>query len=114
MRPNECPLTTVLLNNYAIQIESEHTRKSLKELRKAKMPEDWSLESRGIAIEKAYLHGELKGRTDKDTAVELPEGYTKAAKVMAERQAALAGYRLADRGGFTRFWEGDCAAVVCG
>jgi hypothetical protein len=28
--------------------------------------------------------------------VELPEGYSKAAKVVAERQAALAGYRLAD------------------
>jgi len=27
--------------------------------------------------------------------VELPEGYTKAAKVVAEKQAALAGYRLA-------------------
>jgi hypothetical protein len=32
----------------------------------------------------------------KETAQELPEGYTKAAKVVAEKQAALAGYRLAD------------------
>jgi hypothetical protein len=44
----------------------------------------------------AYFHGELKGGTSKDTAEELPEGYTKAAKVVAERQAALAGHRLAD------------------
>ena len=50
----------------------------------------------GTAIEKAYLHGELKGGTSKDTAEELPEGSTKAAKVVAEKQAALAGYRLAD------------------
>jgi hypothetical protein len=39
---------------------------------------------------------ELNGGTDKDTAVELPEGYSKAAKAVAEKQAALAGYRLAD------------------
>jgi hypothetical protein len=82
--------------NYAIMIEHEHPRKSLPELKKAKTPKDWSLESRGIAVEKAYLHGELKGGTSKETAVDLPEGYTKAAKVVAEKQAALAGYRLAD------------------
>lgn len=67
------------------QIESEHPRNSLPELKKAKILKDWSLESRGIAVEKGYLHGELKGGTDRETAVELPEGYTKAAKVVAER-----------------------------
>ena len=40
--------------------------------------------------------GNLKGGTGKESAVELPEGYTKAAKVVAEKQAALAGCRLAD------------------
>lgn len=39
--------------NYAIMIEHEHPRKSLKELKKAKAPKDWSLESRGIVVEKA-------------------------------------------------------------
>ena len=82
--------------DYAIMIEHEHPRKSLPELKKAKTPKAWGLESRGIAVEKAYLHGDLKGGTDRDTAMELPEGYTKAAKVVAEKQAALAGYRLAD------------------
>jgi hypothetical protein len=82
--------------NYALQLEHEHPRKSLKELEKAKTPKAWSLESRRIAVEKAYLHGELKGGTSKETAQDLPEGYTKAAKVVAEKQAALAGYRLAD------------------
>jgi hypothetical protein len=77
-------------------IEHEHPRKSLPELKKAKTPKDWSLENRGVAIEKAYLRGELKGGTSKETAQELPDGYTKAAKVVAEKQAALAGYRLAD------------------
>jgi hypothetical protein len=83
------------LNNATV-IQSEHPRKSLPELNKANTPKEWSLESRGIAVEKAYLNGELKGGTSKETAQELPEGYTKAAKVVAEKQAALAGYRLAD------------------
>lgn len=82
--------------NCGIMIEHYPPRKPLPELKKARTPKDWSLESRGVAIEKAYLHGELKGGTSKETAQELPEGYTKAAKVVAEKQAALAGYRLAD------------------
>jgi hypothetical protein len=82
--------------NYAILIEHEHPRRSLPELKKAKTPKDRSLESRGIAAEKAYLRGGLKGGTSKETTQELPEGYTKAAKAVAEKQAALAGYRLAD------------------
>jgi hypothetical protein len=73
-----------------------YPKKLLLEMKKAKTPKEWSLESREIAVEKAYLRGELKGGTSKETAVELPEGYSKAAKVVAERQAALAGYRLAD------------------
>jgi hypothetical protein len=35
------PPTTFYLN-YAIQLEHEHPRKSLKELKKAKTPKDWS------------------------------------------------------------------------
>jgi len=50
---------------------------------------------RGV-VEKAYLHGELKGGTRKGTAQDLSEGYTKAANAVAEKQAALTGYRLAD------------------
>jgi len=82
--------------NYAIRIEADYPKKSLPELKKAKTPKDWSLESRGVAIEKAYLHGELKGSPYANDAPALPEGYTKEAKVVAERQAALAGYRLAE------------------
>ena len=82
--------------NYAVQIQTEHPRKSLKELRRARTAKKWSLEGRSLAIEKAYLRGELKGGTSADKPPDLPEGYTKAAKVVAEKQAALAGYRLAD------------------
>jgi hypothetical protein len=82
--------------NYAIRIEADYPKKSLSELEKAKTPKDWSLESRGVAIEKAYLHGELKGTPYANGAPALPEGYTKEAKAVAERRAALAGYRLAE------------------
>jgi hypothetical protein len=82
--------------NYAIMIQSEHPRKSLKQLKKSRTPKDWSLESRSLAIESVYLHGKLKGGLSKEDATDSPVDYTKAAKVVAERQAALAGYRLAD------------------
>ena len=82
--------------NYALQIETEYPRKSLPELTQATSPKDWSLEGRAVAVEKAYFHGELKGGTSADDAPALPEGYTKEAKAVAERRAALAGYRLAD------------------
>ena len=70
--------------NYAVQIQTEHPRKSLKELRRARTAKKWSLEGRSLAIEKAYLRGELKGGTSADKPPDLPEGYTKAAKVVAE------------------------------
>jgi hypothetical protein len=82
--------------NYAIEIESRYPRNSLKELKKDRTPKEWSLESRAVAIEKVYLHGELRGSTSAESAPSLPEGYAKAAKAVAERQAALSGYRLAD------------------
>jgi hypothetical protein len=82
--------------NYAIAIQSEHPRKSLKELKKARTPRAWSLQTRSLAIESVYLYGELKGSFSREDAPDLPEGYTKTAKAVAERQAALAGYRLSD------------------
>jgi hypothetical protein len=82
--------------NYAIAIGSEHRRKSLKELKKARTPREWSLQCRAAAIESVYLGGELQGSLSREDAPDLPEGYTKEAKAVGERQAALAGYRLAD------------------
>jgi len=61
--------------NYAIQIQTEYPRKSLKELKAAKAAKDWSLESRGLAIEKAYLHGGLKGSNSAEEAPGLPDGH---------------------------------------
>ena len=82
--------------NYAIEIISANPRTSLPELAKDKTPKEWSLESRTLAIEKVYLNGELKGSTRPETAPKLPAGYTKTAKAVAEKQAALAGHRLCD------------------
>jgi len=82
--------------NYALEIQSEHPRGSLKELRHATTLKEWSLESRGLAVDAAYLRGALKGSTSAENAPGLPEGYTKTAKSIAEKQAALAGYRLDD------------------
>lgn len=82
--------------NYAIQISAEHPRDSLPELTKDKTPLEWSKESRLIAIESGYLHGNLQGSTNRDDAPPLPDGYTKNMKPIAEKRAALAGYRLAD------------------
>lgn len=81
---------------YAIAIDAKFPRQQLPELMKHKTPTEWSLESRELAIDKGYLRGELQGGTNAETARKLPEGYTKTAKAVAERQAALAGYRLAD------------------
>jgi hypothetical protein len=79
----------------ASRIAKEHKRRSLAELAE-KSPEAWSLEGRSLAVEKAYLRGKLKGSSRVEGAPTLPEGYTKTAKLVAEGQAALAGYRLAD------------------
>jgi S1/P1 Nuclease len=82
--------------NNAVEIETKYPRKSLTELSEHTTPKEWSLEGRALAIDKGYLHGELKGSTSAETAFPLPDGYTTAAKAVAERRVALAGYRLAD------------------
>ena len=82
--------------NYAIELESKFPRTALPELTTHTTPKEWSLESRELAIETGYLHGALRGSTSRDSAPSLPPGYTKTAKAVAEKQGALAGYRLAD------------------
>ncbi len=82
--------------NEAREIEMKYTRKSLTELIEHATPKEWSLEGRRLAIDKGYLHGELKGSTSEETAFPLPDGYVATAKAVAERRVALAGYRLAD------------------
>ncbi|MGH8025028.1 MAG: hypothetical protein ACRED1_15675, partial [Limisphaerales bacterium] len=66
------------------------------ELGNDKTPKSWSLESRQLAFQYGYLDGHLRGGTDFETAVPLPEDYLGNAQEIAERRGALAGYRLAD------------------
>jgi hypothetical protein len=82
--------------NYAVEIAAKYPRKSLPELAAHKTVKNWSLEGRKLAIERAYLNGHLKGSTVADNAPPMPAEYAKEAKTVAERQAALAGYRLVD------------------
>ena len=81
---------------YSLKVEAEHPRDSLPELAMHTTPRDWSLESRALAIRYGYLYGNLKGSTNPETAPPLPTEYITEAKKVAERQGALAGYRLAD------------------
>lgn len=49
-----------------------------------------------LAVKAGYLDGKLEGGTKKDNALELPEGYLKDGRAVAERRMAVAGYRLAE------------------
>jgi hypothetical protein len=63
----------------------------------------WAEESAALAKSFAYQDGKLEGAKSKDkdhpptTAPALPKGYPTNAETEAEKRAALAGYRLADR-----------------
>lgn len=82
--------------NQAIAIEAKYPRNELPELNVDTTPEEWSVESRHLAIEDGYLNGSLKGSASPEDAPPLPAGYLTTAATVAERQAALAGDRLAD------------------
>ncbi len=91
--------------NEATRLRSEHPHTEWPEFTKpttdtpepatADRHKQWSLEGRTLAIEKAYLHGKLKSSAKTDPAGTLPKEYLKEAKLIAEKQAAVAGYRLA-------------------
>ena len=78
------------------RIEKQFPRASLAELTSGKDPVAWSLESRTLAIDKAYLRGKLPGSADsKVLPPPLPPDYLRESKEIADRRLALAGYRLA-------------------
>ncbi len=80
----------------AFDLQVNYPRAALPELREDTTPTAWSLESRKLAIKYGYLNGYLKGSTNAQAAPPLPGNYIKTATAVAKRQAALAGYRLAD------------------
>lgn len=74
---------------------------ALPQLKKDQTPASWADESYRLAVQYAYLNGNLKsGRyhygMDSDSLSPLPPGYVKNAHAVAQRRAALAGDRLSD------------------
>ena len=86
-----------VLTARAADLEKKYPRDSLPELRAATDMRGWALESRLLAVSAVYRRGKLPG-SDQPEAVlpALPEDYASAARTLAERRLALAGYRLAD------------------
>jgi len=81
----------------AVSIEKNHSRGSLGELSRRPDFEMWmKKESFDLAISTVYRRGKLQSGPDRDHGVALPSNYHAAAKRVAERRVALAGYRLAD------------------
>ncbi len=81
----------------AERIEKLYPPSALPEMATDKDPAAWSLEGRTIAIDSAYLHGQIPGTvTDSKTnPIPLPPEYLEKGKVISDRRLALAGYRLA-------------------
>ena len=60
------------------------------------MVKDWTNESFELAKVVAYQNGQIQGSGDKNDGDVLPDHYASTCKSVAEQQAVLAGYRLAD------------------
>ena len=81
----------------ASDLEKKYPRPTLPELGTATDMRGWALESRQLAIDAAYRRGTLPGSGQPDAVLPaLPGDYASAARTVAERRLALAGYRLAD------------------
>jgi len=80
----------------ALLIQSSFPRDTFGEEIRIRLPYDWAVESYTLGAEQGYLNGELEGISDKyGDAPVVPDGYLKVVSEISERQAALAGYRLA-------------------
>ncbi len=82
------------VRNLAVQIRQVVNRTQLPQLGKLDIT-SWSKESFQLAQDNAYRSNTLQPGTDQDGAV-LPPDYVATVKPIAQRQVALAGYRLAD------------------
>ena len=90
----------------AERIRKANPRESLAELTKPTEFRDWVAEGFEIAEKVAYWDGAIMQRAVlvppgyppaiPDTAKEVPDGYAGKAAAVADRRAAVAGYRLAD------------------
>ncbi|MVM33772.1 hypothetical protein GO755_27285 [Spirosoma sp. HMF4905] len=80
--------------NLAVQVRKAVHRDQLPQLGKQDIT-SWSRESFQLAQDNAYRSNTLSAGTDQEGAV-LPADYVATVKPIAQRQVALAGYRLAD------------------
>ncbi|MCZ2344375.1 MAG: S1/P1 nuclease [Bacteroidales bacterium] len=78
----------------ALRLRPEFARDKLTELADSD-PETWARESLDLAVRVAHQNGRLRGGMGELSAELLPADYATTAKVVAERRAVLAGYRLA-------------------
>lgn len=83
------------LRNNSILITRTYRRDTLREMDHRRFNE-WAEESFNLAQSHVYLFGKLPGSVDKTGVPVLTASYRANAKALAERRAALAGYRLAD------------------
>lgn len=83
------------VRNIATGLRDKFTRDELRELAEPKF-EAWArAESHELGVKVAHRGGKLVGGPVEFAAPVLPDGYTKEAKAIGERRAALAGYRIA-------------------
>lgn len=81
-------------SNLAVQLRQAVSRMQLVQLGRPDI-NTWSKESFQLAQDNAYRNNTLSAGSDQDGAV-LPADYVDTVKPIAQRQVALAGYRLAD------------------
>lgn len=84
--------------NRAIELRRVFPRDEFKELANTVTPaeiDNWVQESFEMAKRNVYQEGKLAGSAVEKDAPVLPEGYAKEVQRLAERRAALAGYRIA-------------------
>lgn len=82
------------VRNLSVQIRQTDSRNQLPPFGNRTIT-DWSKESFQLAQDNAYRSNTLQPGTDQEGAV-LPADYVATVKPIAQRQVALAGYRLAD------------------
>ncbi|GAA4461502.1 S1/P1 nuclease [Nibrella saemangeumensis] len=78
----------------AIKISHAVSKRDRRRSRRGQMG-DWAKDSFRLAVEKAYRNGTIRGSTDPNNGTLLPADYITTTEPVAERQAALAGLRLA-------------------
>jgi hypothetical protein len=96
-------LTVDFIERRADQIMAEWPREKLSTEIAQHDQREWNREGRALAIKYVYLDGKLEGVSKdeavKDLALPIPQisyRYKKTSMPVAERQAALAGYRIAE------------------